>query len=39
MAKKLFKSYTYTFNKNEKKIIATFCKQALKQMSADDKFF
>ena len=39
MAKNLFKSYTYNFDKNEKKIIATFCKQALKQMTTDDKFF
>ncbi len=33
MAKKsLFKNYSFTFDKNEKKVLTTFCKQALKQM-------
>jgi arginyl-tRNA synthetase len=32
MAKKLFKNYTFTFDANEKKVLTTFCKQALKQM-------
>jgi len=32
MAKKLFKNYTYNFDNNEKKVLITFCKQALKQM-------
>jgi hypothetical protein len=32
MAKKLFKNYSFTFDKNERKVLTTFCKQALKQM-------
>lgn len=39
MAKPLFKNYTYTFDKNEKKILLNFCKTLLKQMTADEKFF
>ena len=39
MAKKLFKNYNYSFDSNERKILSTFCKQALNQMSADDKYF
>ncbi len=38
MAKKLFKNYSYTFDKNEKKLIANFCKQAVNQMMGDDRF-
>ncbi|MBN1299798.1 MAG: hypothetical protein JW995_01155 [Melioribacteraceae bacterium] len=38
MAKKLFKNYTFNFDKNESKIITTFCNQAIKQMGMDDKF-
>ena len=30
--KKLFTNYNFEFNKNEKKLISSFCKQALKQM-------
>ena len=37
--KKLFTNYNFEFNKNEKKLIASFCKQALKQMGSDDKYF
>lgn len=37
--KKLFANYNFEFNKNEKKLLSSFCKQALKQMSSDDKFF
>jgi hypothetical protein len=37
--KKLFTNYNFEFNKNEKKLISSFCKQALKQMSSDDKYF
>lgn len=39
MAKKLFKNYNYSFDSNERKILTTFCKQALNQMSADEKFY
>jgi len=39
MAKPLFKNYTYTFDKNEKKILLNFCKTLLKQMTADENFF
>lgn len=38
MAKPLFKNYSYEFDKNERKILLNFCKQALKQISADPKF-
>jgi len=37
--KKLFKSYTYDFDKNEAKIITSFCKQAIKQMSSNQDFY
>lgn len=39
MAKPLFKNYTYTFDKNEKKLLLNFCKSMLKQMMGDEKFF
>ena len=39
MAKKLFKNYTFEFDKNERKVLSTFCKQALSQMAGDDRFF
>jgi len=39
MAKKLFKNYNYAFDSNERKILTTFCKQVLNQISADDKFY
>ncbi len=40
MAKKAlkFKSYTYTFDKNEKKLLTSFCNQAVKEMSSDSRF-
>lgn len=38
MAKSLFKNYEFDFDKNEAKIITTFCKQAVKQMSTDTRF-
>lgn len=38
MAKKLFRNYNYEFDKNEAKIITTFCNQAIKQMITDDRF-
>ena len=37
--KKLFTNYNFEFNKNEKKLLSTFCKQALKQMGDDNQFF
>lgn len=39
MAKQLFKNYNYKFDKNERKLILTFCKTLLKQISTDEKFF
>lgn len=39
MAKPLFKSYTYSFNKNETKLLVNFCKTVIKQMTTDEKFF
>ncbi len=39
MAKPLFKNYSYNFDKNEKKILLSFCKTLLKQMTSDEKFF
>ncbi len=38
MKKKLFKNYTFTFDKNEKRILKTFCNQALNQMASDDRY-
>ena len=38
MSKQLFKNYTFEFDKNEKKILLNFCKQAQKQMEGDSKF-
>ncbi len=37
--KKLFKNYTYEFDKNEAKIISNFCKQAISQMSDNQDFY
>ena len=37
--KKLFTNYNFEFTKNEKKLISSFCKQALKQMSNDNQYF
>ncbi len=37
--KKLFKNYNYEFDKNEKKILTNFCKQSLKQLEGDERFF
>ncbi|MGE5400852.1 MAG: hypothetical protein ACM3S2_10640 [Ignavibacteriales bacterium] len=37
--KQLFKNYTYEFDKNEKRILINFCKQAIKQMETDNRFF
>lgn len=37
--KKLFKNYNFEFDKNEKKILTNFCKQSLKQLEGDERFF
>jgi septal ring factor EnvC (AmiA/AmiB activator) len=37
--KKLFTNYNFEFNKNEKKLISAFCKQTLKQVEGDNRFF
>ena len=37
--KKLFTNYNFEFNKNEKKILKTFCSQNLKQIQNENKFF
>ena len=37
--KKLFTNYNFEFNKNEKKLLASFCKQALKQLGNDNENF
>jgi hypothetical protein len=37
--KKLFTNYNFEFNSNEKKLLTTFCKQTLKQIEGDNKFF
>ena len=37
--KKLFTNYNFEFNKNEKKLITSFCKQAMKQMGNDNQYF
>ncbi|MFH0733545.1 MAG: hypothetical protein V1773_03115 [bacterium] len=38
MAKPLFKNYTYSFDKNETKLLINFCNQAVKQMQTDQRF-
>lgn len=37
--KPLFKNYNFDFDKNEKKVIRNFCKQAVSQMQGDERFF
>ena len=37
--KKLFQNYNYDFTKNEKKLLSSFCKQSLRQMNGDKKFY
>lgn len=37
--KKLFTNYNFEFEKNEKKLLISFCRQALKQMGNDNKYF
>ena len=38
MAKKLFQNYNFQFDKNEAKILTSFCRQASNQMMNDDRF-
>ena len=37
--KKLFTNYNFEFDKNEKKLLSTFCRQTLKQIQGDNKFY
>ncbi len=37
--KKLFTNYNFEFSSNEKKLLSTFCKQNLKQIEGDNKYF
>ncbi len=37
--KKLFKNYNFEFDKNEKKLLLNFTKQALKQVAGDQRYF
>ena len=37
--KKLFTNYNFEFDKNEKKLLKTFCKQTLKQIQGDNRYF
>ncbi len=37
--KKLFTNYNFQFDKNERKLLKTFCTQTLKQIEGDSKFY
>jgi hypothetical protein len=37
--KKLFTNYNFEFDKNEKRLLTTFCRQTLKQIEGDNRFF
>ena len=37
--KKLFTNYNFEFSKNEKKLLSSFCKQALKQLANNNENF
>jgi len=37
--KKKFQNYNYEFDKNERKLLSSFCKQTLKQMEGDNQYF
>ncbi|MBU2494470.1 MAG: hypothetical protein KJ571_17740 [Bacteroidetes bacterium] len=39
MKRQLFKNYSYQFDKNERKLITTFCKQVVGQMNGDERFY
>lgn len=36
--KKLFTNYNFEFDKNEKKLVTSFCKQVLKQLDSNQHF-
>ena len=36
--KKLFTNYNFDFDKNEKKLVTSFCKQVLKQLDSNQHF-
>jgi hypothetical protein len=38
MSKKLFKRYDFEFDKNDKKLLITFCSQVIRQMEGDQRF-
>lgn len=37
--KKLFTNYNFDFDKNERKLISSFCKQALRQLGDDNQHY
>ena len=37
--KKLFTNYNFTFDKNDKRILTSFCKQVIKQFEGEEKYF
>ena len=37
--KKRFQNYNYEFDKNERKLLSSFCKQTLKHMEGNNQFF
>ena len=37
--KKLFTNYNFEFTSNDKKLLTTFCKQTLKQVDGDNRFY
>lgn len=37
--KKLFTNYNFDFDKNERKLLKTFCRQTLKQIAGNSRFF
>ena len=39
MKKKLFQNYNFEFDKNEKKLLTSFCKQSLKQLDGNNQYF
>ena len=39
MSKKLFKNYDFEFDKNERKLLVTFCNQVIKQLEGDRRFY
>lgn len=39
MKKKLFANYNFDFDKNERKLLNSFCKQALKQIGNENQYY